>query len=351
MTVKIILHRVLGILLVCMLIGVSPTHGGPLFDETEPLQLTLTGPFKAMFRNADGKMEYPGQLSFAGDSGDVVTVDVQIRTRGISRRHKNVCRFPPLKIRFDKTQTKDTVFRGQESIKLVTHCNPGGRYQQYYAKEYLVYRTYNLLTPLSFQVRRATMNYHYNDSKKQVLENFGFFIEDVDDVAKRNDLKEIVIGDINKGRLDPKTADRYALFQHMMGNLDWSFLSGPDPNECCHNTKLLGKREPGELLYPVPYDFDASGMVDTHYSIPPENLNVTRVTQRLYRGFCTHQEHLPEHLAQFRDLREEIYATMVEDPLLIKNTQAKTRRYMDAFYAIIDDPKQLAKKIEGKCRG
>ncbi|NIP93601.1 MAG: hypothetical protein GWN18_19895, partial [Thermoplasmata archaeon] len=71
----------------------------------------------------------------------------------------NTCEFPPLRLNFKKGQLDETLFDGQDKVKLVTHCRNGDRYEQNVVKEYLVYRLYNVLTPLGFQVRMAHITY------------------------------------------------------------------------------------------------------------------------------------------------------------------------------------------------
>ena len=68
---------------------------------------------------------------------------------------------------------------------------------------------------------------------------------------------------------------RYALFQHMIGNHDWSMRAGPVGKECCHNAELIGPPRPATLI-PIPYDFDFSGLVDAPYATPPEGIPIDR---------------------------------------------------------------------------
>ena len=58
--------------------------------------------------------------------------------------------------------------------------------------------------------------------------------------------------------------------------------------------------------YTVPYDFDSSGLVDTHYAAAPSQLGVRNIRQRLYRGFCAHNDTLPQAAQLFRDKKTDI---------------------------------------------
>ena len=58
---------------------------------------------------------------------------------------------------------KGTEFRGNKSLKLVAYCHLNKKYEQYNTKEYLAYRLYNELTPMSLHVRLARISYENPD--------------------------------------------------------------------------------------------------------------------------------------------------------------------------------------------
>ena len=69
----------------------------------------------------------------------------------------------------------------------MTHCRPND--EPLILQEFLVYRSYNLLTDLSLQARLARIEYR-DTQKPDLVEAFwGFFLEDEDDMAKRNNGK------------------------------------------------------------------------------------------------------------------------------------------------------------------
>ena len=258
----------------------------PLFQSDEVLKITIEAPLATLIKTAPKSMEpYEGQLTL--DEGGIF--DIRLNARGLSRRDKETCRFPPLLVNFKKGQIKDTLFHGQNKIKLVTHCQKSTRFQQLYILEYAIYRAYNALTPISLRVRMAEIKYVDSDGKNKPVIKFGFFIEDIDDLAERNGFKELNIEKLKRTDLNSYQAALYSLFQYFAGNLDWSIIRGPAGSNCCHNTKLL--IQPGEsvgsgLVFPVPYDFDFTGLVNAPYATPPEGMRVSSVRKRLYRGAC-----------------------------------------------------------------
>jgi hypothetical protein len=321
-----------------------------LFEDQSKLEVTLKGPWRRIMRRPDNPSRYEGQLLYTDANGQQQALDIGITTRGLTRRDK-VCDFPPLKLWFDKEQLKGTEFRGQGSLKMVTHCKSSRAYEQYYVKEYLSYRIYNLITPYSFRVRPMMVSYLDSERNSKPLERFGFLIEDIDDVAKRHELVELEIPEIAYTRLDPDEASNYMLFQYMIANLDWSATGGPDPVECCHNSKLIGKGVDANPVYSIPYDLDSSGLVDTHYAAPPQKLPVNSIRDRYYRGFCFHNDQLPAALQRFRERRQDILGLFHSEPLLTNQGRNNAVNFVMGFYEKLDSPDAIGEWLTDKCRG
>jgi len=319
-----------------------------LFSTSETLTVTMTGPWKYIERHDKDQEAKPAKIEFTDDLGNKNTLALTVERRGITRQ--TVCRYPPIKLRFEKETVKGTTFRGQKSIKMVTHCDKGSKYEQYYVLEMLAYQMYNLITDFSFKVRPLAITYTDSDSGDVQEPKFAFLIEDDSDVAKRNGQRKLDIAKTRSRKLDPQEASNIALFQYMIGNLDWATLRGPDPDKCCHNAKLIGQDPENGPIYPVPYDFDASGLVNAHYAAPPANLPVSKVTQRLYRGFCRFNDSLPGARQRLLDNEEAIYALVNNESRLTSNSQKKALKYLGQFFEILKSDKNYEKKVIGKCR-
>jgi hypothetical protein len=314
------------------------------------MEITLSGPWRHIQRNIKDDKLYPAQLTYTGKDGQKNTIDVEVAPRGISRRFKT-CKFPPLKIHFDKEKMKGTEFRGNKSLKLVAYCNSSRKYEQYNIKEFLAYRIFNLITEYSFRVKPLMIEYLDSEGKNDPLTRFSFLIEDADEVAERHDLEKLTIGRVPHKRLDSVETSNVALFQYLIGNLDWAATGGPDKDKCCHNSKIIGKSIEENPKFVIPYDFDSSGIVDAHYAAPPDELGIRNIRQRLYRGFCAHESSMPQTVARFRDKRPEIEALFNDNPHLDDKTRKKALKYIEDFYEVIDDPKRFEKEITDKCRG
>jgi hypothetical protein len=340
----------IGMLLAAPLFAQENTKPPKLFSDTSEMKVTLSGPWRTVRNNIKKDALYPVQLTYMGADGKQHTIDAEVAPRGITRRLR-VCDFPPLKIHFDKEKTKDTEFRGNKSLKLVTYCNTHNKYEQYYIKEFLTYRIYNLITEYSFRVRPMIVEYKDNQSKKWSISRFSFLVEDLDDVAERNDLKKLAVAKISYRTLDPVETGKLGLFQFMVGNVDFATNEGPEDDSCCHNTKLIGTGDYSTPKYSIPYDFDSTGLVDAHYAFAPTQLKLRSVRQRLYRGFCLANDELPETIALFNTKRPDILDLFRNDTHLTDHNRKKAIKYIEDFYKIINDPKALKKEITDKCRG
>ena len=322
----------------------APDKTTPLFSSDELLEVTLDGPFREIARRSETSTEsHPATLVVAGER-----LAIEASARGISRRRKSTCSFPPLRIRFSAKPDETSLFHKQASIKLVTHCSDSARFEQIAMREFATYRLYNILTPESLKVRLARITYREGD--KIITTRLGFFIEDGDDAARRLGMKEVDIGNIRISALNRDDAARYSLFQYMIGNTDWAMDAGPDPTDCCHNSRLFGTAKDAKSdLTPIPYDFDNAGIVDAPYAVPSEKLRIRDVKMRVYRGYCAFNGGLAAEIARFRAARPALEAELARIPQLEERTAQSMKRYLGGFFDGIASDEDGAEKLAGKC--
>ncbi|MEJ8567377.1 hypothetical protein [Elongatibacter sediminis] len=318
-----------------------------LFESETELALEIEAPWRRLIRDRSNEDPYPATLTWTDETGRTQSVPATVERRGLTRQR--VCDFPPIRLRIDKTDVKGTTFRGQKSLKMVTHCDKGKRWEQYYVKEYLAYVLYNQVTDLSFRARPLEVRYVEAEGGSSQSGKFAFLIEDDSDVAKRNDLKKIDLFEIDPEQLEPVTASEYALFQLMIGNVDWSSLGGPGSEKCCHNAKLIGTDTQADLVA-IPYDFDSSGIVDAHYAAPNDNLPIRYVTQRLFRGFCVHNPTLPAAREKFLGLETQMLEAVQNLPQLSGRSVKVVSRYLEDFFDILKNDRSFEKNVIRKCR-
>ena len=318
----------------------------PLFASNAPIRFSIQGPINRIVNRAARNTE--AEAATLTLAAPAETLPIRLSPRGLSRRTGDICQFPPLRIEFAQPPAATSLFAGQRRLKLVTHCRSSAGFQQHLLLEYAAYRIFNQLTPLSYRARLATVDYTEPNGKVSTS-RWGFLIEDLDDVARRNGLTEARAGDrITSGQLEPAQAARVALFQYMIGNLDWSMRAGPEGEGCCHNSRLLSR--PGSAaLAPVTYDFDYSGMVGAPYALPPEQIPVRSVKTRYYQGYCRHNAQALAAAAEFRSKRAAIEGVFAEVPGLDPRTRTRAVNYLAGFFAEIATDDGVRSKILKNC--
>ncbi len=315
-----------------------------LFRSREILDLTLIAPLKSLFKNRDTAEKVPqsGQLVVPSDAG-VDTVPVTLETRGHFRLKSSTCSFPPIKVIFDKSTLKETIFKGQGSLKLSTHCKDSDRYEQNVLVEEAIYRIYNLLSPLSHLTRLVRMSYVNTEDPKKELVRMAFFIEDDDEMAKRNGAIEMKVPALTLGEMDPPQLDLMSVFLYMIANHDWSIYA-------LHNTRVL-QVDGYAFMYPVAYDFDFSGLVNAPYAGPPPQLTqLKRLRDRLYRGPCRTVEEITPTLEFFTAKKDSILAIINNQPGLEPGRIKDAVNYLDDFFDKIEKPQYFDRELDYACR-
>jgi hypothetical protein len=324
-------------------------RGDPLFAADDVLPIRITGPFQALAKDRAPEPEYrPGTLSYGVEPGAAPAFSVGLRPRGNSRRDRQVCKVPPLRLNLRSQEVEGTLFDGQDKLKLVTHCQSSSRHDRFVYKEYLVYRMLNQVSDASFRVRGLDIEYVDSGNPGKVARRFGFFIEDKERLAHRLGLQAAEPVSIDARRLEPHHTSLMDLFQFMIGNTDFAFTAGPEGDHCCHNATLLTAAD--GLYRPMPYDFDVSGFVNPPYALVDERLPIRDVRKRLYRGLCWDSNIQEQALERVRQARSAIVGVLQQETPLDESSRRVALAYIDAFYAVLDDPDDLQRRVLGACR-
>ena len=309
-----------------------------MFESDEILDIKIRLNVKETITDRKEREEHQGMLYFGEDD----SLSVKLKVRGITRAKPAVCSFPPLRLNLKKKEVKETIFAGQDKLKLVTHCGNRKLNEQYVFREYMVYKLYELLTPFSFRVRLCRITYLDERGKYPPEPHYGFLIEDIDDLAARNNMKEFKGKLVNQDACYKEEVDKFIMFQYMIGSLDWSV-----PFE--HNVKLIyGDEYPVPIA--VPYDFDFCGMVNTDYAQPPPEIKVKSVRERNFRGFCRPPGVYDAVAQTFHELKAEFYSIYLKAEFLDDNSLTMSVKYLDSFYGILNDQKAFNRQVVRACR-
>ena len=122
---------------------------------------------------------------------------------------------PPLKLIFKNNV--NAAFYHLKSLKLVSACKPNSYGEQNLLKEYIIYKIYNLITDKSFRVRLLNLRYQDSSSVKKPINEHAFLIEDIKEVAKRNQCIDYTSKFFATERTDRMQTTIVSVFEYMIG--------------------------------------------------------------------------------------------------------------------------------------
>jgi hypothetical protein len=317
----------------------------PLFQDSSTLKVEITAPLSTLVRERPEDEELPGTFAYKAADGTPVELDIQLRARG-NFRYK-FCDFPPLTLNFRRSQLEGTLLQNQNKLKLVGHCKITRRYEQSVLREYLAYRLLNAMTDLSFRVRLLEVTWVDSDERRGRMVRSAFLIEHRNRLSARIGLEPREIEYTEVSAVQPDHLNLTSMFQYLIGNVDFSPIAGSG-GECCHNYEMFG-RDDGSLVA-IPFDFDFSGIVNAPNAIPDTERGVSRVGQRVYRGWCENNGYIGASIARFQAARETLYAEVAALEELEPNVRDRVAEYMDGYYDIIADPQAVEREIVANCR-
>jgi hypothetical protein len=264
---------------------------------------------------------------------DSKVVDGQVRIKPRGHFRKDNCRMSSMT--FDFKNDDYPAFSKLGTLKMVAGCGFSEKDEQYVLKEYLVYKIYNLLTDLSFRVR--LMHVKYNDTKGKVKpwSQYAFFIEDTDDMAKRNKCRKKEQVNYAHQYFNRAQASLVYLFEYMIGNTDWSM-------PYYHNIKVLvDKKDTTSYPYPVAFDFDMTGLVNPPYGEGNRELGLAKLTDRQYRGYPRSIGEIEATANIFLQKEEAIYSLIKNFNLLSNKYKTEMLNFLGEFFTEIKNKKRL----------
>lgn len=310
-----------------------------LFKDDGIFDITLKFDITDYQKRKDDKEYLDAQISYTSNN-TIITKQIKLRSRGEFRR--KFCEMPPIMLNFDLDDPIKDDFHNINKLKLVTVCPDGDK--EYLLKEFLTYKLYSVLTPESYNVRLLRVNYVNTAKQDKAITDFAFVIEPVELLSRRIESVEIKTTNLTQKNVKPEIMDRVAIFNYMIGNTDWSV-------PIAHNIQLFAQynSERPDLAVIVPYDFDFSGLVNTHYAAPFQTLNINSVRERLYLGMCRDKETFVKALAEFSNHKDDFYKVIVDFPWLDKRSKDDMISYLDSFFEDLQKPEALARTLVREC--
>lgn len=309
-----------------------------LFESDEVLHITLSGNLRDLMNDRGEKpKDHPVTLSYKTESGGDASLPVQARTRGHFRKALGGCTYPPVLLQFSKSDSlSSSVFSQQHKLKLVMPC----RGDEYVVHEWMAYKIYNLVTPESFRARLVSVTLNDTKKNKTTPPFYGFLLEEDHQVAARNH-DVLIKRQTPPQQIEPDEFLKMAVFEYLIGNTDWSVEY--------QNIKVMAV-DSNSVPVSVPYDFDFSGLVDAPYSQPAQELRMSSVRERRYRGYCVpDMKVFDDVIAFYNQIKPAVYKLYTDCTLLDAKYVKETLAYFDQFYKTINDPSAVKKEFSYPC--
>ncbi len=342
----LLLHMLLGYVVFSQQDGSASTikETTELFKNQEQLQLKLKFSAKNLRENTNDSTYVTSMLWYKDANTEWDSINIKLRARGNFRRDN--CYYVPLRIKLKKSATKGTLFQGNKKLKVVLPCLEGRSGNDYVIKEYLAYKVYEDISPYHFKTRLLELEF-YEEKGQRIKKHQikAFLIEDIDNVAKRENGKQI------KRKIHPLQhnatfAVENAFFEYLIGNTDYSA-------RVQHNQRLLFI---DDKIIAVPYDFDMSGLVNTHYSTVSNIQNIPtqidHVTQRAYKGYNRDEAVFQEVRQSYLGHEMQIFSTIdsLQNYFRDPNQFRKAKEFIEDFFEILENDKKFERNIVNRSR-
>ncbi len=298
-----------------------------LFSSEGYTEFELTYSFAELERLKKTDEYLKGILEFKDKNKAVQTWEMELKARGRYRRR--ICEFPPLKIKFDKDNLKDSGFRKDNDMKLVTHCVDDYTGKENVLREYLAYQLYQLHSPHYFRTQLVRVTYKDSESN-QKIKGVGILLEDNETVEKRLDAKECEnCFSLPKDTFYQDNLHITGLFQYMISNSDWSITMA-------RNVEMLQCKK-NQQFYVIPYDFDFSGLVNASYALPNMDFNQKSIRDRVFLGLYDDPDELKPFGAFFLSKKEKVLDLVNNFKELPAFSRRDIAEFLESFYASLED--------------
>lgn len=303
---------------------------GSIFDllyngKDAPVALRLELPMDSILAKSNN--EQPARVVFTDVDGQVQNWPLEVGVRGKFRRQR--CGYPPLKLNFSKKDLKAAGLEKWDKYKLVSACSDDPLARNLVLKEYLAYRSYNMLSPWSFRVQWVEITFVDTNGKHAPRVEAGFVIEETDEMAERIGGKEVdnAIGQ-PAAAFHPQAEVTQALMQYLVSNGDWSM-------PLARNVKIV--EMPDGSLIPVGYDFDFSGWVGAPYASPTSEIGQQSIYQRIYQGYVQPDAIMREVATAFREHRRDILSLINNFHALPNEERVVLYRFAARFFKELNE--------------
>lgn len=299
--------------------------------EEEGAKIQLNLDFTALLQNRK-KSDYIS-ATMTDELGK--TFELEVRTRGKFRRKR--CEIPPIKLKFSKAGLQEAQLDTMNEIKLVLPCAGKEADESLIVREYLTYRMFEKLSP-NYCVRARLIRLQLKDhAKKRPQKMLAMLVEHEEQVAGRTGSAVFQDWGIKAEQLQEEQAALAVLFEFMIGNTDWDIAS-------CRNMMLL-RPSGDDKIYPVPYDFDFSGLVSAPYSSPNSDCNVRSVKDRCLMDYGINSAALQRARQALLSAKPMLYDGCRSRFLSVEASDDMAR-FLDVFFDALANSAEIPSRME-----
>jgi hypothetical protein len=313
------------------------------FTSDSLIEVTLKTDFYKLSTDKKDTNYQPATITWHNvDTVGDVSEEIGVRLRGFFRRTQ--CSFASIMFKFsDSAKTSNP--KSFKRLKVTVPCEWGTEDEQYLLKEFMVYKIYSLFTDLSFRVRLIRFRFEDVSGKIKPYKQYGFALEPIGDVAKRNKCKEQDERKVLSEQTNRLHTTFVSIFEYMIGNLDWAI----PPH---HNIKIVVPKDSlAAPPYIIPHDFDFSGAVNALYATPPPDMKgIEKVTERRYRGFKRTIDEIRPIVAGFLAKEQDVYKLIADFKYFRPETKKEMTEFLKGFFNEIRDEKRVQKIFVDEAR-
>jgi hypothetical protein len=313
-----------------------------LFSAEEPLILTLRFDVKALQKTRHQDVYHEAVMIHMVGSEFQVTHSVQVKARETIRQ--KICALPPMWLNIGNSGIKTDSLQDGFRMNMVLRCKNAAQFEPYVLREYLAYKIYNIITPLSYRVRLVKLSIIDTGKGNKVTEDWALLQEPDGLLTQRLNGKMIKNDKLSMSMLNPEVLNSLSMFQYMIGNPDYAVTGR-------HKLKImaLNSGNPSGFL-PVPYDFDYSGLVNTDYAIPAKPLGITSVRERYYLGPCRPEKVHKETVQELALFEDKILAYIKDFEYLDEKERVDMIGYLDSYFKASMESWFIDQNITPTCR-
>ena len=332
----------LSVLYLVLNTNLSHSQSNELFRDDLNLKVQLSFDFKELYKNTNDSIFIKSKMIFSGEGLGEDTITARVRVRGNFR--KKICYFKPMRLEIRKKQAQNTIFEENRKLKIVVPCQNEKNKDGLIYKELMAYKFFEELSDIHLKTQPIFLKIIEKKNGREIGHTmFAFLVEDDNKVADRHEIKKYPKRRMSPLAVKDSSAINFTLFSYMIGNTDWSMSYQ-------HNTEMFYD---GKRMIAIPYDFDHSGLVNAFYAKPNPMLNISSVTERVYRGLCKRDPQTFSNMRKFYLSKENSIFSVLNGfkEFLDEKEFERLYDYIESFYDILKSDTAFKNNIISKCRG